>query len=120
MSSGTETVRPMAASFRIPSGSETRVTYVVRLFADGEASCECPGYAYRRRCRHIDRAQQLYHAPHDAFAEDVCDIARGVPETLAAKAAAFDSVVTAAQAVRDGIYDRAEMILALNERNPAA
>ncbi len=29
--------------------------YIVKSDSTGSLSCECPGYGFRRRCRHIDQ-----------------------------------------------------------------
>ena len=31
--------------------------YLVHMNASGSLECECPGYGFRRRCRHIDQVQ---------------------------------------------------------------
>ena len=32
--------------------------YVVKSDSTGSLSCECPGYGFRRRCRHIDQVTE--------------------------------------------------------------
>ena len=32
--------------------------YIVKSDSTGSLSCECPGYGFRRRCRHIDEVQK--------------------------------------------------------------
>ncbi len=51
----------MTLKFRIASSDRTKVyTVVGRLDEDAESSwqCQCIGYSYRRRCRHILAAMQ--------------------------------------------------------------
>ena len=51
----------MTLKFRIASSDRTKVyTVVGRLDEDAESSwqCQCIGYSYRRRCRHITAAKQ--------------------------------------------------------------
>tara|TARA_R100001443_G_scaffold114545_1_gene130712 strand:- start:2767 stop:3147 length:381 start_codon:yes stop_codon:yes gene_type:complete len=32
--------------------------YLVQMNASGSLECECPGYGFRRRCRHIDQVHK--------------------------------------------------------------
>tara|TARA_Y100001937_G_scaffold109684_1_gene154616 strand:- start:126 stop:338 length:213 start_codon:yes stop_codon:yes gene_type:complete len=51
----------MTLKFRIASSDRIKVyTVVGRLDGDGESDwqCQCLGYSYRRRCRHILAAMQ--------------------------------------------------------------
>ncbi|MDE0266645.1 MAG: hypothetical protein OXK17_06465 [Thaumarchaeota archaeon] len=50
---------PRIASRRARSASTPGLTYLVEVNLDtGFGSCECPGYAFRGRCRHVDEARQ--------------------------------------------------------------
>jgi len=40
-------------------GSKGKV-YVVKLSNEGGWSCTCPGYAFRRRCKHIENTRENY------------------------------------------------------------
>ena len=38
---------------RPKSSSDPSITYRVLQYADGRKECSCPGFSYRKRCRHI-------------------------------------------------------------------
>jgi hypothetical protein len=57
--------RPPTDSHRIPldaadlhreyvMSSDRTTAYLVRQRASGRWTCECPGFGYRERCRHVD------------------------------------------------------------------
>lgn len=48
---------PVAESV-IPVVGSAGMTYEVRLRTDNTASCTCPGWGYRRQCRHIEEAKK--------------------------------------------------------------
>lgn len=39
----------------VPSDSRPGVFYTLKLLADGELRCSCPGYEHRAECKHIRR-----------------------------------------------------------------
>ena len=43
--------------WKIPSSKGDK-EYTVRTSITGSLECECPGYGFRRRCRHIDQVKE--------------------------------------------------------------
>lgn len=54
---------PVIAELKIPSRSEKRKRYAIRLHKDGTISHEpdCVASSFRRECRHIKRAKELWN-----------------------------------------------------------
>ena len=48
---------------RIPSSRHVDVTYEVWRTADGSYRCECPGFAFRKTCRHVKAIATLRALP---------------------------------------------------------
>lgn len=47
---------------RLPSSRDATVVYEVRL-EQGEYTCTCPGYGFRKRCRHVKALAELQALP---------------------------------------------------------
>ena len=43
--------------FRPRSKSDPGVKYMVKQWPDGRLECNCPGYVYRRKCKHTKMAE---------------------------------------------------------------
>jgi len=46
-------VTPPKVIARLKSTSDPSTTYRVLQYADGRKECNCPGFSYRKRCKHI-------------------------------------------------------------------
>ena len=40
--------------YNIPSNSDPSKSYIVKKSGRGEWTCSCPGFGFRRKCKHID------------------------------------------------------------------
>ena len=41
--------------FKVKSSSEQGKVYTIRVFPDGEIRCECPGFVFSGKCKHIKK-----------------------------------------------------------------
>jgi uncharacterized Zn finger protein len=48
---------------RLPSSRHETVVYEVRLHDDGQYSCSCPGFGFRRACKHVTALAALRALP---------------------------------------------------------
>jgi hypothetical protein len=52
---------PVAAApkeFIVKSNSDPDKTYIVKQLADGSMTCDCPGFGFRRKCKHIESIKE--------------------------------------------------------------
>lgn len=50
----------MTKFFKVKSFTEKDRTYTVRVFDTGEIRCECPGFVFNGKCKHVRKiAQQI-------------------------------------------------------------
>ena len=54
---------PSLVVARLPSSRHPDVTYEVRLNAEGVYMCDCPGFSFRKRCKHVAAMTALRARP---------------------------------------------------------
>lgn len=54
---------PSAIVARLPSSRHADVVYEVKLKPDGTYTCDCPGFSFRKACKHVTAMQELRAQP---------------------------------------------------------
>jgi len=64
-------IQKTTLKWKFKSSSQPGVTYFVILDSAKNPICDCPGFEYRRQCRHIEEVKKIQADPGDSGVDDI-------------------------------------------------